>query len=196
MLKIRIIPIPLLKGNSIVKSVSFENHRMIGDAVTAVKVFSNRKADELIILDIEAYKNGIQFDLLSRLSSYSFMPLTIGGGIKSVDDVKRIFNNGADKVTVNSLYFEDQSIVRKIVSTFGSQAVCLSLDVKKINSEYKVFYNSGNSKSKISLENALEQAENIGIGEILINSIDQDGRMNWVEIKNLIKASRNITNLL
>ena len=150
MLKIRIIPILLLKGNSIVKSVSFENHRMIGDAVTAVKVFSNRKADELIILDIEAYKNGIQFDLLSRLSSYSFMPLTIGGGIKSVDDVKRIFNNGADKVTVNSLYFEDQSIVRKFVSTFGSQAVCLSLDVKKINSEYKVFYNSGNSKSKIS----------------------------------------------
>ena len=194
MLKIRIIPILLLKGNSIVKSVSFENHRMIGDAVTAVKVFSNRKADELIILDIEAYKNGIQFDLLSRLSSYSFMPLTIGGGIKSVDDVKRIFNNGADKVTVNSLYFEDQSIVRKIVSTFGSQAVCLSLDVKKINNEYKVFYNSGNSKSKISLENALEQAENIGIGEILINSIDQDGRMNGLD-QNLIKASRNITNL-
>ena len=105
MVKIRIIPVLLLRGNSIVKSVSFKDHRMIGDAITAVKVFSNRKADELIILDIDAFQKGIDFDLLARLSKSAFMPLTIGGGIRSVEDAENFFLYGADKISVNSLFF-------------------------------------------------------------------------------------------
>ena len=178
MLKVRIIPILLIRGNTIVKSVQFKEHRMIGDAITAVKVFSNRKADELIMLDIDAYKSGMNFELIRRLSSNAFLPLTIGGGIKNLSDAEKLFKNGADKIVINSLFHQGPEEVKKIINTYGSQAVCLSLDVVRNEEGYTVCYEGGRQKSTNSLEEILLTSEDIGVGELLINSIDEDGVMN------------------
>ena len=189
MVKIRIIPVLLLRGNSIVKSVSFKDHRMIGDAITAVKVFSNRKADELIILDIDAFQKGIDFDLLARLSKSAFMPLTIGGGIRSVEDAENFFLYGADKISVNSLFLKNPEEVRKIVDRFGSQAVCLSLDFRKIDEEYFPFYNNSTIRSDLTLKESVNLAKDIKVGEILVNSVERDGLMGGFDTKLISEVS-------
>ena len=132
MLKTRVIPILLLKGNSVVKSTQFDNLRMVGDATTNVKLFSSRFADEMVILDIFASKNKfINAELLSRLASYCNMPLSIGGGIKTIEDADTLFRSGADKVVINSGFFENPKLLTLISDKYGSQAVVLSLDVIK-----------------------------------------------------------------
>lgn len=186
MVKLRIIPVLLIRGNTIVKSVGFKDHRMIGDAITAVKVFSNRKADELLMLDIDAHHSGINFELIRRLSSNAFMPLTIGGGVKSVQDAEALFQNGADKITVNTLFHEKPEEVKEIIRTFGSQAVCLSLDVSYENDSYIPYMKGGSLRSDTTLERSLDLLKDIEIGEILINSIDRDGLMCGFDL-NLIK---------
>lgn len=189
MVKIRIIPVLLLRGNSIVKSVCFSEHRMIGDAITAVKVFSNRKADELIILDIDAYKNGINYELLARLAKSAFMPLTIGGGIKCVEDAEKFFLYGADKVSVNSLFLQKPQEVTKIVDKFGSQAVCLSLDFKEIEGRYSPYFDNGKTKASLNLQECMSLAKEIKVGEILVNSIERDGVMKGFDIKLISEVS-------
>ncbi len=189
MLKLRIIPVLLIRGNTIVKSVGFKEHRMIGDAITAVKVFSSRKADELIMLDIDAYHKGINYELIRRLSKNAFMPLTIGGGVKSLENAEKLFQNGADKITVNSLFHENPAEVRKIVQTFGSQAVCLSLDVSLEGKEYITYYEGLNKRDSKTLHQSLSLLQELGIGEILINSIDRDGVMNGFDLGLIEKIS-------
>lgn len=178
MLKTRIIPSLLLRGNSIVKSVQFKEPRMIGDAMTAVKVFSQRKADELLILDIDAYKNGIQFDLIERLASFAFMPLTIGGGISSMEDAKKIFQSGADKISLNQAFHINSDLIEELVAVFGSQAISISLDFCKTERGYISYYDNGSKESGSTLKQLIETAAKLEVGELLINSIDQDGLMN------------------
>jgi len=192
LLKLRIIPVLLIRGNTIVKSVGFKDHRMIGDAITAVKVFSNRKADELLMLDIDAHFKGINFDLIRRLSASAFMPLTIGGGVNSVKDAEALFKNGADKIIVNSLFYERPEEVKEIVQTFGSQAVCLSIDVSFENNSYVPYFHGGKTKSKITLNQSLDLLRKIGIGEVLINSIDRDGVMNGFDLQLIKKVSERV----
>ncbi len=192
MLKLRIIPVLLIRGNTIVKSVGFKDHRMIGDAITAVKVFSNRKADELIMLDIDASEKGINFELIRRLSSNAFMPLTIGGGIKSLGEAEELFRNGADKITINSLFHENPNEVKRIVDVFGSQAVCLSLDVSLEEENYHPFYQGIQNKSTKTFDESLELLKELGIGELLINSIDRDGLMNGFDLELIRKVSSKV----
>ena len=189
MLKVRIIPILLLRGNSIVKSVKFDEHRMIGDAVTAVKVFSARKADELIVLDIDAQSKQPDFSLIRRLSRHSFLPLTIGGGIKNLDMADNLFRFGADKVTLNSLFFNDIKTVKKIVKRFGAQAVTLSLDFKKKDNKYVAYFDGGKQESGLGLDEIFERIKDSGVGELLLNSIDEDGVMNGYDLQ-LLKIFR------
>jgi len=191
MLKLRIIPVLLIRGNTIVKSVGFKEHRMIGDAITAVKVFSNRKADELIMLDIDAHTKGINYELIRRLSSNAFMPLTIGGGVKSLKEADELFKNGADKITVNSLFHENPLEVKKIVEIFGSQAVCLSLDVALEGNDYIPFYNGIEKRDSKTLNESLHLLQELGVGEILINSVDRDGIMRGFDL-DLIKMVSTI----
>ena len=177
MLKTRIIPSLLLRGSSIVKSVQFQGPRMIGDAMTAVKVFSQRKADELLILDIDAYKNGIQFELIERLASFAFMPLTIGGGISSLEDAKKIFQSGADKISINQAFHINPELIEELVAIFGSQAISISLDFRKTDRGYASYFNNGSTESRNTLKQLIETAAKLEVGELLINSIDQDGLM-------------------
>tara|TARA_B100000212_G_scaffold209241_1_gene157973 strand:+ start:10434 stop:11183 length:750 start_codon:yes stop_codon:yes gene_type:complete len=192
MLKLRIIPVLLIRGNTIVKSVAFKDHRMIGDAITAVKVFSNRKADELIMLDIDAFEKGINYELIRRLSGNAFMPLTVGGGIKSLEEAEELFKSGADKITVNTLFHENPHEVKKIVDVFGSQAVCLSLDVSSAKGNYLPYYRGGKIQGANTLDESLDLLKELGIGELLINSIDRDGLMQGFDLDLIKEVSTKV----
>jgi len=196
MLKVRIIPLIQLNGSSVVKTINFNKFRTVGDAISTVKIFSRRMADEMLIVDINASKTKkINFNFLNIISKECFMPLTLGGGIKNEHDVEKLFEVGADKVILNSLFYEDPILLKKIISKYGSQAVVFSLDVKSKNKKMNIF---SNSKKKINenlnIEKILDQLHKIGVGEILFNSVDNDGTTKGYNY-NLIKQISNYANI-
>ena len=143
MLKVRIIPLIQLNGSSVVKTINFKKFRTVGDAISTVRIFSRRMADEMLIVDINASKTKkINFNFLNIISKECFMPLTLGGGIKNEYDVERLFEVGADKVILNSLFYENPFLLKKIISKYGSQAIVFSLDIKSENKKMSIFSNS------------------------------------------------------
>ena len=188
MLKTRVIPILLLKGNSVVKTTNFSEPRVVGDAITNVKVFSSRLADEMVIVDIEATAKGrINEALISRLAAECVMPLTVGGGVKSLEDAQILFRSGADKVIINSAFYKDQGLFSQIAEQYGRQALVFSLDVVKTDAGYSAVSDSGTNIQSLSAITAAQLAVNHGAGEILVNSIDCDGRMKGYDL-DLIEA--------
>jgi len=177
-IKTRIIPILLLKGSSVVKTVQFQEERVVGDAITNVKVFSNRMADEMVIVDIEATsKKRINDQLMKRLAAQCVMPLSIGGGVHDIASADTLFKSGADKVVVNSAFYLDPTLLSVLAQKYGSQSVVFSLDVKESNGEYGCVSNSGCEDQYISPVVAAKMAEDYGAGEIILNSVDRDGVM-------------------
>jgi len=187
MLKHRVIPCVLLKDWQLVKSIGFDSFRTIGHPTSTARIYNARNIDELIVLDIDASLNNekINIETITDIAEECFMPLTIGGGIKSIDDIYRVLNAGADKVAINTIALENMNFIKESSSIFGSQCIVCSIDVKKIDNEYKVF-----SASKGILDiNPLElakQYEKYGAGEILLTSVDKEGSTNGYDIK-LIK---------
>lgn len=176
MLKHRVIPCVLLKDWQLVKSVQFSSFRTIGHPTATVRVYNARNVDELIVLDIDASLNDepINTEIITDMANECFMPLTIGGGIKTIDDVRTVLNAGADKVSINSEAIKRPSFIKEIASVFGSQCVVCSIDIKKIAGKYKVF----TKKDGILDINPLELAkkyQEYGAGEILLTSVDNEG---------------------
>lgn len=193
MLKKRIIPILLLKGNSVVKTVNFSDPRMVGDAITNVKVFSTRKADEMVIVDIEATKRGsINFSLLKRLSAQCIMPLTLGGGIKSLLDADQLFKVGADKVIINSEFFNNPNLLKEISEKYGQQAVVFSLDVIKAGKRYKAVSHGKQIQHEDNIVDIAKKAVEFGAGEIIVNAVDRDGMMKGYDTELCALITNNI----
>ena len=142
MFRPRVIPVLLLKDNGLVKSVNFKNHRYIGDPINAVKLFNDLKADELILLDINATKENriISSDLIKEISEEANMPFAIGGGIKTIDHIEKLLKFGADKVVINSAAFKNKSFIREASDYFGSSTIVVSIDIKKNFFGYKNVY--------------------------------------------------------
>ncbi len=176
MLKHRVIPCVLLKDWQLVKSIGFESFRTIGHPTSTARIYNARNVDELIILDIDASakEDEINTEIITDIADECFMPLTIGGGINSIDDIYKVLNAGADKVSINSKALEDLEFINKSSSIFGSQCIVCSIDVKKIDGVYKVY-----NKSKGILDlNPLALAKEYqayGAGEILLTSVDYEG---------------------
>ena len=188
MLKKRIIPALLIKGSSIVKSIRFDEHRIVGDFISTSKVFSKRFADEMFILDIDAYKNSnINYSNIFEISKFCNMPLTVGGGIKKFEHAKKLFENGADKVVIRTSYFENQNIIKDIAKYYGNQSVIVCMDIKLNNSKLMMYDN--NSLNFVDPFNEIKNIENLGAGEILINFVDLDGTMNGFDINFLDKMN-------
>ena len=189
MLKVRVIPLIQLYGSSAVKTIKFKEHRVVGDAISTIKIFSKRMADEMIIVDINASKTKkINFSFLKKISQECIMPLTLGGGIRSENDVQKMFDSGADKIVVNSLFFENINLLEKIIIKYGSQAVVFSMDLYKKDKTYKIFSNSKKKfDGSIDIPSFLKKIRNIGIGEILLNSVERDGTMSGYDCE-LIEA--------
>tara|TARA_B100000212_G_scaffold269357_1_gene208713 strand:- start:649 stop:1410 length:762 start_codon:yes stop_codon:yes gene_type:complete len=179
MLKVRIIPTLLYKDFGLVKGIGFDSWRRIGPVLPAVKIFNSREVDELIFLDITSTNKGINpdYEAISELSKFCFVPLTVGGGINSIEQVDKLIEIGADKVSINSASYENPQIISKVANRFGKQCVVASIDVRFENNEWICYKNSGLKRTnKTPLEWAKE-LESLGAGEILITSIERDGLM-------------------
>ena len=176
MLKHRIIPCVLLKDWQLVKSIQFGSFRTIGHPTATVRVYNARNVDELIVLDIDASLNNepINTEIITDMANECFMPLTIGGGIKTIEDVYTVLGAGADKVSINSEAIKRPSFIKEIATIFGSQCVVCSIDIKKVDGKYKVFTKK-NGVLDIDPLALAKEYENQGAGEILLTSVDREG---------------------
>ncbi len=193
----RIIPCLLIKDNGLVKTVNFKDPIYVGDPINAVKIFNEKCADELIVIDIDATKKNIEpnYNLISHLAMESRMPLCYGGGIKSTDQALRILSMGVEKVAVSSLALENPEVISEISSKVGSQSVVGVLDIKKklFSNNYDIMTHNGYKKTRFRLEQTVKKLESIGCGELLINSIDNDGTMKGYDKKLISKIIQNIS---
>lgn len=179
MLKRRIIPVLLLKGGRMVKGRQFADYRDTGDPISASRIYSAQKADELVFIDIEAsHQNRTTLTaLIERVSEECFMPLTVGGGIRSVEDIRVLLRAGADKIIVNTAASEVPGLIAGAADQFGRQCIVVGIDVRREQGEYRVYTHCGRVPTSLQLSAHLSEMEKMGAGEFLINSIDRDGMM-------------------
>ena len=185
MLKTRIIPTLLFKDVGLVKGVAFESSRRVGPALQAIRVYSMREVDELIFLDITAtsQQRGPDLKLIDELADECFMPLTVGGGVRSVEDIRDLLSVGADKVAINTATIEKSSIIRDGAEQFGSQCIVVSIDFRRHpDGRTEVYTHCGSHPTGRSLVEWACEAEALGAGEILLTSIDRDGTMDGYDI--------------
>lgn len=192
MLKTRVIPVLTVKDLRLVKSIQFANHRNIGSYIAAVRVFNARDVDEMVFLDLDASASGIKPWLLKEVAKECFMPLTIGGGIKTLEDIRLVLQCGADKVSINTAALENPEFISKAASVFGRQCIVVSIDVKKINGRYEVFKNGGRDAADKEATVWAEEAEKLGAGEILLASIDHDGLMDGYDLDLVSKVANAV----
>jgi cyclase len=174
----RVIPCLLLRGTGLVKTTKFGDPKYVGDMINAVRIFNDKEVDEIIILDIEAHagRGRIQWDLVTKTASEAFMPMCYGGGVTSVDEIKRLLKAGVEKVSINTAAHDDPRLVENAVKTFGSQAIVGAIDVKKsFLGKYVVVSHGGDRKRSVEVAAWAKALERAGAGEILINSVDRDG---------------------
>lgn len=192
MLRTRIIPILLLKDGGLVKTLKFSKDTYIGDPINAVKIFNRKEVDELVLLDISATRNGTAPNFLEvkEIVSEAFMPVGYGGGIIKMEHIEQLFNIGVEKVILNSAIFENKQLIEEAIKIYGSQSIVASLDIKKdIWGNYKIYTHSGKKKQSISLEASIKLIQEIGFGELVINSIDKDGTMQGYDLDLIEKVS-------
>lgn len=193
--RIRAIPVLLINNQDLVKSVKFKNYKYVGDPINAVKIFNEKEVDEICILDITAYKSnkGPNLKQIGEIVSEAFMPLSYGGGIRSVEDAKRLFYIGIEKIIINKEFHEQPELVTEISKIFGIQSVAVSIDYKKnIFGKSSVYIENGKkSIGKTPLEIAI-LAERYGAGEIILNNIDRDGTYTGYDLITLKEIVSNV----
>lgn len=176
--RVRIIPVLLLNKGGLYKTVKFKDAQYIGDPINSVKIFNEKQADEIILLDYTAgkEKREIDYKKIAEIAGEAFMPMAYGGGIKGFEDAKKVFDCGFEKVVLNSILYSDLSLAQKIASVYGEQAVVGSIDAKKnFLGKYKTYALSGmenTGKNPVDWAKTLQQN---GVGEIMLNAIDRDG---------------------
>ena len=196
MFRPRVIPILLLKKNGLVKSIKFKNYRYIGDPINAVKIFNDLKADELTFLDITANRENrkIPLDFVKKVGSEANMPFAVGGGVKTITDIREVINAGAEKVVLNTFAYLSHEFVKEAVCTFGSSTIVVSVDVKKpIFGKTQVVTHSGTKLTGQSPVEYAKKLERLGIGEIIINSINRDGTMMGYDIDLIKNVSKSVS---
>lgn len=178
MRRFRIIPVLLMKNGGLYKTIGFKNPKYIGDPINAVKIFNEKETDELILLDYNASSDSrsIDFKKIEEIAGEAFMPMAYGGAIKTLDDAKRVFDCGFEKVVLNSALFNNIGLINKIADIYGAQAVVGSVDYKKnFFGSSKVYAQSGSKNTGYDPLEWVKKLEQHGVGEIMLNSIDRDG---------------------
>lgn len=198
MLYPRIIPCLLVHNKGLVKTTKFKDPKYVGDPINAVKIFNEKEVDELIVVNIDSTTRKIEPDykMIENLATECRMPLCYGGGIKTVEQAQKIFSLGVEKIALSSLAVENLNLVANISKRVGNQSVVVVLDVKKklFGNKYEVFIHNGNIATGIEPVAYAKKLQDIGIGEIVINSIDQDGVMQGYDMK-LIENVRNAVSI-
>lgn len=196
MLKVRLIPTIVLKGDLLVQSHGFKNFLPIGKIDAAIEFFNNWDVDEIVIIDIDATREGRgpHLNIIEKAAKNCFVPLTIGGGISKISHVKDLLNAGADKVCINTTAFTNPDFISEVAGIYGSQFVTVSVDTKKINNERFAFAKNGSVDSKMTAVEFVKKVVALGAGEIIIHSIDRDGSKSGYDI-DLLKSVRQITSV-
>jgi cyclase len=173
------MPCLLLSGSSLVKTIRFKNPTYVGDPVNAVNIFNQKEVDEVIVLDITAtaQRRPPPFQLISEIATECFMPLTYGGGVRTLEDMDRLYRSGVEKVALNTVAAEDPQLVRAAAERFGTQAVVVSIDAKRKRRGYRVCTNAGRRELRVDPADHAVEAQRLGAGEILLTSIDRDGTL-------------------
>jgi cyclase len=195
MLRPRVIPCLLLRDKGLVKTVKFGPTKYVGDPINAVRIFNEKEADELIVLDIDSTVRAAAPDLLliQRMAAECRMPLCYGGGIKNVEQAKNIVGLGVEKVAISSSAIETPELITAIANEIGSQSVVVVLDVRKsLFGKYEVFTHNGKRNSRRSPVDIAKQAEQLGAGEVVINSIERDGEMTGYDLDLVSKVRQAI----
>ena len=177
MLKNRIIPCLDVKNGRVVKGINFVNLKDAGDPVEQAKIYSDSGADEICFLDITASNENRDtiYDVVERTSKNCFVPLTVGGGVRSVEDVNKLLNCGADKVSINTAAVQNLKVVEESSKKFGSQCIVVAIDAKKNDDKWEVFTHGGRNSTGIDAIEYATKMENCGAGELLVTSMDRDG---------------------
>ena len=193
----RVIPVLTINRKKLIKTIKFKNPRYLGDPLNSLKIFNNKGVDELCIIDIRASleKRNPDLEYLKEIASEAFMPLSYGGGVNSIEQVKKLLYLGYEKIIFNSAFFNNVDLIKESVKIAGSQSVVLSVDVKKdVFGKYYLWTLSGTKKTKYQIIDAILEAKKIGVGEIIVNSISNDGLMKGydIDLLKLISKSSNI----
>lgn len=189
MLRTRVIPILLLKNAGLVKTQKFKNPKYVGDPINAVRIFNDKEVDELVFLDISAtpQKRGPNFELIKDIATEAFMPFAYGGGITSLNEIEKLINLGVEKVVLNTVAVTNPKIISEAANIFGNQSIVVSIDAKKTLFNGKMsFTHCGQTKSPTNYIDFAKEMEQLGAGELIINSIDHDGMMQGYDLQ-LIK---------
>jgi imidazole glycerol-phosphate synthase subunit HisF len=198
MLRPRITPCLLVHQGGLVKTVGFKEPKYVGDPINAVKIFNEKEADELVVLDIDATVNGAEPDyrMIAHLAAECRMPLCYGGGVKTPEQAKRIIGLGVEKVAISSAAVDDPTLITRIAQEVGRQSVVVVLDVKKkmFGRDYDVVTHNGRQNTKRSVWEVAQQAQAAGAGELVINSIDLDGAMKGYDLS-LATKLRQLVNI-
>lgn len=185
MLRPRITPCLLIHNGGLVKTVRFKDPKYVGDPINAVKIFNEKEADELIVLDIDATVTGAEpnFRLIAQFAAECRMPLCYGGGVKTAEQAKRIIGLGVEKVAISSGALADPQLITRIADGVGRQSVVVVLDVKRRGSGYEVWTHNGQKNTGKSPVDVARLAAEAGAGEIVVNSIDNDGVMKGYDLE-------------
>jgi len=178
MSRVRIIPLLLLSKGGLYKTVKFQKAQYIGDPINAVKIFNEKEADELILLDYTASKgkSKIDYNKIAEIAGEAFMPMAYGGAIQNFEDAKKVFDGGYEKVVLNSVLFSYPELISEIARVYGAQAVVGSIDVKKnLFGKYKVYSHSGTKNTGHDPVDWAKKLNQYGVGEIMVNAIEKDG---------------------
>jgi cyclase len=192
----RVIPVLLLHNKGLVKSIRFKDFRYIGDPVNAVRIFNDLKTDELAFIDILATKEKrtISVDFVKNVGEEANMPFSVGGGIRTLEDIRKIIEAGAEKVILNSIAGENPGFVSEAADAFGSSTITVCIDVKKdFLGKEKVWINAGTKSINSNPVQFARQMEESGAGEIIVQSIERDGTMEGYDINLIKKVAESVT---
>lgn len=197
MLANRLIPSLLMSNGALVKTVRFKDPTYVGDPINVVRTFNQKEVDEILLLDIEATtrNRGIDYEMLEKVVSECFMPICYGGGISTLEDMRRLFNLGIEKISLGAAAFQRPELIREAASEFGSQAIVVTLDVKRgLLGRCSVRTHRGQKTVRVSPADAARNIEKLGAGEILLNSIDRDGTWSGFDL-NLLREVNSAVSL-
>jgi cyclase len=195
MLKTRVLPCLLLRGPGLVKTIGFKDPKYVGDPINAIKIFNDKEVDELVLLDISATREqrGPAFTVIEEVASECFMPLAYGGGIRSVEDARRILKLGVEKVVFNTTAWRAPQVLRDASREFGAQAVVASIDARrKLFGRYEVVVEGGTRATGVDPVDYARRMEEDGAGEILLTSVERDGTMKGYDLDLLARVTRAV----
>ena len=196
MLKVRVIPTLLWKNHGLVKGVGFDSWRRVGTVLPAIKVYNLREVDEMVVLDINATLDNREpdYDSVTEFSTECFVPLTVGGGIRNIDQIRKLLLAGADKVSINSAAYSNPTLISEAAHCFGSQCVVASIDVRRhADGRYECFSHSGTRPTGLAPEVWAKKLESLGAGEILLTSVERDGTMQGYDLSLIESVSHCVS---